>query len=197
LLPIRRYALIGLALSSAGAIVYGFYWRRGQIRLNETMAADGRTFSLAPRVGDVPETCDFWRRAPVSYLPRNGDALCPHISFELNGDSQALLFTLRAPTGDGLDQQITAEVAAEWPKTEIRPTVQQRKEIPPTHEGEIFVDPPHERAQKPRVHIFWQELRPAKHHAYPLHTPDPNQRSYQRPGRIQATALLAALNTLP
>jgi hypothetical protein len=197
LLLVRRYALLGLVLSGIAAVTYSLHWHRRQTYLNEAMAANGRTFSLAPRVSDVPESCDFWRRAPSGYLPRNGNALCPHISFELNGDSQALLFTLRTPPGDGMDKQMRSEVAVEWPKTEIRPTVQQRKEIPPTHEREIFVDPPHEYAQKPGMYIFWQELRPAEHHAYPLHTPDLDARSQSQPGAIKTTALLAALNTLP
>lgn len=197
LLSLRRYTLMGLALSSLTAVVYGLHWRKKQIRLNEEMAAAGRTFSLAPRVSDVPPSCDFWRRAPIGFLPRGGDALCPHVTFEVNRDSQAMLFTLRAPTADGLDKHMTAEVAVEWPKTEIRPAVQHKKEIPPAHEGEIFVDPPHTRAQEPQARVFWQELRPLKHHVYPLHTPEPEPGSQPGAGSIQATTLLAALNTLP
>jgi hypothetical protein len=197
LLSLRRYALIGLALASIAAVAYSLYWRRQQIGLNRTMAAAGRTFSLAPRLSDVPPSCDFWRRAPVGFLPRHGDALCSHISFEVNGDSQAMLFTLRAPTVDGLDKHMAAEVAVEWPKTEMRSAVQHRKDIPSAHEGETFVDPPHTRAQEPGAHIFWQELRPLKHHAYPLHTSEPDPRSQSGPGSSQAATLLAALNTLP
>lgn len=197
LLVWRRGGLIGLAFSSLIAVLYSLHWRKKQIRFNAEMSAEGSTYSLAPRVSDASPTCDFWRRAPVSYIPRDGDGLCPHIAFELNGDSQLILFTLRSPTADYLDKQMLAEVATEWPKTEIRPAFRQQKDIPPTFEREMFVDPPHVLTQDPRMHLYWRELRPRYHHVLPLHTPDRGKDTDATPGSVKVKALLAALNTIP
>lgn len=135
--------VIGVGIVTWAAVsLYRFMkkWSQTQDMINRL---PGVKLSIAvPRElgDDVRAETDFWRRL-ASYLPRPEELPCPHISFEVSGNRDVVLYSVFIPGVDGLDKSLREEIIREWPGTQLRELVVSPEDVPPAERDRVFPDP--------------------------------------------------------
>ncbi|MEW5985009.1 MAG: DUF87 domain-containing protein [Chloroflexota bacterium] len=193
---IRFWSAVFAPIGVVATIGYGSYWNWRQRHINQALAAGGEALSLAPLATEFTSPCDFWRRVPVSYLPRPDERPSPHLSMELVGTREVTLFSLHIPPQSGLKRALMEEVSREWPKTAIRPLAAHRLTINPAEEGEIWPDLALQTAVDPHATALWQTFKLKRRDVYPLHTVDNDARSHWKATPDKLTALLGAVDAV-
>lgn len=192
--PLARWRLLGFGLTILcliALLLLRHLWHKRQRTIN---AAPLRLYSLAPRHAATLRptrerpVCDFWRRAPGSYL-RRGRLDMPerHISLEISSDHSQSLFSLAAPLA--LAQALCDEVIREWPQTEIRPLVGSAAAA--DLQGEVLVDMP----RRGGGVWYWQTFKLKEPDYHPLHSVETRYGQPQPPSRLRG--LLTAVDRAP
>lgn len=146
------------------------FGRRWRARLETINTMPGILLSIAvPRSlgDDVRDQTDFWRRLS-SYLPRPDELPCPHISFEISGTRDVVLYSIFIPGMEGLEHSLREEVVREWPGAQLRELVISPDDVPPAHRHRVFPDPAGFGGYKKPV-VAWNDFRLAGKDSLPLH----------------------------
>lgn len=141
-LTVTLRAVGGLVMAWAVVSLLRFRsrWRKKQAAIN---AMPGVLLSIAvPRSlgDDVRDQTDFWRRL-ASYLPRPDELPCPHISFEISGTRDVVLYSIFIPGIEGLEHSLREEIVREWPGAQLRELVVSPNDVPPAYRNRVFPDP--------------------------------------------------------
>lgn len=156
--------------------------------------APGLGFSIAvPRdLGvDVRQQTDFWRRL-ATYLPRPDELPTPHISMEVSGTRDWVIYTVYLPDMEGLDLSIREEITREWPGAQLRTLVANPDEVPLANRHRVFPDPAGLGEFKGEPFTAWTTLKLAGKDYLPLY----QDTATGAQGKDPVEALLGALSAL-
>lgn len=159
LLTLLQMIGVGVITWAMGSL-YRFMkkWNQAQDMINRL---PGVKLSIAvPRElgDDVRAETDFWRRL-ASYLPRPEELPCPHISFEVSGNRDVVLYSVFIPGVDGLDKSLREEIIREWPGTQLRELVVDLEDVPPAERDRVFPDPAGFGDFKAPPIVAWNEFK--------------------------------------
>jgi hypothetical protein len=142
-------------------------WRQAQERINQM---PGVCLSIAaPRAlgDDVREATDFWRRL-ASYLPRPDELPSPHITMEIAGTRDVVLYAVFIPAIDGLEQSLREEIIREWPGAQLRQMAANPDDVAPVERHRLFPDPARMGNYKAPV-VAWNDFTLSGGDSLPLH----------------------------